>query len=139
MLADAVVEARKLGAEIKYGTVYMCLRQPSGNKCYLFEYNNGGDKCFSEEVWASNAYHARALGWEAWVARETRRQKYPIEWVLTYALSHESYGGYDHKDGNVSIRVKAASRTEAIKLGVAKMRRTNPTYEAKLTDCSSIA
>lgn len=69
MLAAATDEARKLGAKIRKAFV-CCHRNPNGERFYLFEYDG-----FSTEVWADDAYHARALGWERWIAAETANRK----------------------------------------------------------------
>ena len=135
LLATAVVKARKFGARIKGAWVH-CVKGTQAQRpgrIWDFLYED-----FHTKVRANSAYHARALGWEEWVAREickVRRQEHPIEWRLTYALSHESYGGHDHNDGSVTVTVKAASRTEAIKRGATKVKRSNPVHEAKLTNC----
>jgi len=62
-LADVVREARNRGAKIRDGTVLCSWEKPTGDKWYLFEYGR-----FSVGVWAENAYHARALGWDNWIA-----------------------------------------------------------------------
>lgn len=70
LLADAVADARRLGAKVGKASVVCSFKKPTGDKCYLFEYDG-----FSVEVWADNAYHARSLGWERWIAAETANRK----------------------------------------------------------------
>lgn len=56
-LADSVAVARTLGAQIRKGWVHQT--------CNGWEFHYGDFYVFNR---AENAYHARALGWDAWVA-----------------------------------------------------------------------
>ena len=37
------------------------------------------------------------------------------KWEVTLNIGHESYGGYDHKDGDETHLVDALNRTSAVK------------------------
>lgn len=56
LLRDAVAEARKHGAKIKNGWAHLT--------CNTWEFHYKGFYWWGR---AENAYHARALGWEAWI------------------------------------------------------------------------
>lgn len=62
MLRDAVTEARKLGAKIKSAWVHAT--------CNMWEFHYKGFYWWGK---AENAYHARALGWEAWCEKQTHK------------------------------------------------------------------
>lgn len=44
-------------------------------------------------------------------------------YIVTIGLSHESFGGYDHNDGEEKIEVKALNVTSAGKKGLAISRK----------------
>ena len=63
MLKDAVKEARKLGATVFKAWVHRCC----GSDTWEFRYDG-----FYTHFRAENAWHARALGWEAWIEKQKR-------------------------------------------------------------------
>lgn len=60
-------------------------------------------------------------------------------WNANVELSHESFGGYTHKDGTVDITVCAPSRTEAEHEVRKKAKRLYPLYDCRLLRLSHIA
>ena len=87
LLQDAAAEARKLGAKIKEGWVH------NTGGTWEFVY---GD--FHDAFQASNAYHAKAQGWERWAERETKRRALPAQIAATfrkvaYDLGDSAYVG----------------------------------------------
>ncbi len=46
--------------------------------------------------------------------------------------SHESYGGFDHKDGIEGFLVKARDEKSARKKALAEADKKNPSYEKKI-------
>ena len=53
-------------------------------------------------------------------------------YIVTIALSHESFGGYDHNDGEETFEVKAINCEVAGRKGLALARKDGGGYETKL-------
>lgn len=48
-----------------------------------------------------------------WKSDETQLKTMDHQWEGTFLLSHESFGGYTHKDGSVTLYVVATDEEEA--------------------------
>lgn len=44
-------------------------------------------------------------------------------WIFVYALLHESYNGYTHRDGEERVQVQASSEAVARRKAEQKMRK----------------
>lgn len=53
-------------------------------------------------------------------------------WTLTYSLTHESFSGHTHNDGNVKVEVRATTVAQAQQRGATKIHRQHPGYDARL-------
>ena len=66
--------------------------------------------------------------------RKSRIKTYDV----TIAISHESYGGYDHNDGTETHRVKAINRDVAAKKGLRKAEEDSGGYSLRVKEVQNI-
>lgn len=61
-----------------------------------------------------------------------KRRVLPL-WTVRFAVTHESFGGNTHRDGEVSVRVRAASKETADKRALAEAKaRHGKAYDYQL-------
>jgi len=56
--------------------------------------------------------------------------------IVTIQLSHESYNGYDHKDGHLNYEVKARNADSARNKAKKLAKKTAPQYERDVISVS---
>lgn len=59
------------------------------------------------------------------------RRKLP-SWILVYNMTHESYGGNTHRDGQKTVTVEARHEKSAMRKGRTKVERESRGYNACL-------
>lgn len=59
-----------------------------------------------------------------------------MKWIFVYNLTHESYGGNTHRDGQTEVIVSARTEQSARRKADGKVRRDCRGYDARLVSIS---